>query len=313
VRQPKLQRLIFAALAAACALLVSGAPARAAGPAFVYDDYGAALSAFVGDDGMVDYRGLRADAGTLDAFVGALAALDPGRYERWPEQEKIAFWVNAYNGLTLKAVISHYPIRPSFLGSLRFPENSIRQIPGVWDRLRFSVMGRERTLDEIEHAVLRGEFHEPRIHVALVCAAMGCPPLRREPYTGEQLSAQLDDQARRFLADPAKFRIDRAEGRAYLSPIFKWFGADFAASGREQAGFPGRSPAQRAVLAFVSRYLPEDDRRYLAGEQRYEIVYLDYDWSLNERRGPVLTERQCRRIGLGGRGITWRRGANTDP
>ena len=90
----------------------------------------------------------------------------------------------------------------------------------MWDELKFTVMGRPMTLDGIEHGVLRKDYHVPRIHMALVCAAMGCPPLRNEPYTGERLFAQLDDQARRFLSNPARFRNERREGgeRAIIFP-----------------------------------------------------------------------------------------------
>jgi hypothetical protein len=144
------------------------------------------------------------------------------------------------------------------------------------------VLGEEITLDHIEHEVLRKEFNEPRIHVALVCAAMGCPPLRNEPFTGEDLDTQLDDQSKTFLANPEKFRIDRDAGTVYLSSIFEWFGEDFVMTYKPDEGYSGHSESERSVLKFASEYLGDEDARYLK-EEAYEIEYLDYDWSLNER------------------------------
>jgi hypothetical protein len=194
---------------------------------FDYSDYGVVLKSYVDDRGLVNYKALKANRQGLDKFAASLAQLDPQVYDAWNEKEKIAFWINAYNALTLLAIINHYPIKASLLGSLRFPKNSIRQIPGVWDKLQFTVMGRKITLDGIEHEILRAKFNEPRIHMALVCAALGCVVLRDEPYTRDRLDEQLNDQTIRLIKDSRKFRIDREKPRVYLSPIFKWFGGDF--------------------------------------------------------------------------------------
>ena len=247
-----------------------------------YDHYAVALKSFVDDQGVVNYRSLKASRQQLDAFVGALSRIDPVEYEKWSDAQKVAMWINAYNGLTLQAIINHYPIKSSFISSLRYPRNSIRQISGVWDKLEFVVMGRKRTLDSIEHSTLRQRFDEPRIHMALVCAAMGCPPLRNQPYRADGLDGQLDDQARRFLSDPLKFRIDRDKKLVYMSSIFKWFGDDFIKTyGTED--FADHGAAERAVLNFISKHLTDSDRRYLR-TQKYRIKYLSYDWSLNEQR-----------------------------
>lgn len=249
-------------------------------PLFPYDAYARVLKTYVNAQAMVNYKVLKAQQKDLDAFVPLLGRVDPDAYNRWSEKERIAFWVNAYNALTLAVIITHYPIQSSYLTSLVFPKNSIRQIPGVWDRIQFSVMGRKLVLNDIEHVILRRQFNEPRIHLALVCASIGCPSLRNEPYTGDRLDAQLDDQARRFLKDFRKFRIDRHQGRVHLSSIFKWFGGDFLKTYGTDEKFAGSGRTERAVLHFVSRYLDEPDRQYLVKE-KYSIAYLDYDWSLN--------------------------------
>jgi hypothetical protein len=204
--------LLVAALALLGAMSGGVWPGKAQATDPFYEDYAALLATRVNQRGMVYYQGLKANPQRLHAFLAALADLSPETYQKWSEPEKTALWINAYNALTLKAIIDHYPIRASLFKSLVYPRNSIRQIPGVWDGLRFPVMGKKMTLDEIEHGVLRQEFNEPRIHLALVCAALGCPPLRTEPYEGAKLDRQLNDQARVFLANPHKFRIDRGQG-----------------------------------------------------------------------------------------------------
>jgi hypothetical protein len=246
------------------------------------DDFAAVLKTYVNQNGMVDYRGLKDNSGRLISFVAALDVLPQDVYQKWSVKEKIAFWINAYNALTLKAIIDNYPISAGFFKALAYPRNSIRQIPGVWDNLRFGVLGKRMTLDEIEHSTLRKDFNEPRIHLALVCAAMGCPPLRNEPYIGDKLDQQLDDQARHFLANSQKFAINRDQGKVYLSPIFKWFGGDFVKTYGTDREFAGFSPEERAVLNFITKYFKAQDQEYLR-QGVYTISYLDYDWSLNEQ------------------------------
>jgi len=215
-------------------------------------------------------------------FASQLADLDPQTFDAWNSTDRMSLWINAYNGLTLMAIVDDYPIQSSFLASLRFPKNSIRQISGVWDRLEFEIMGRPTTLDQIEHGILRQDFNDPRIHFALVCAALGCPPLRNEPYLGDRLDEQLDDQVRQFLEDSKKFRIDRSTNTVYLSKILDWYGEDFSSESGDPVYFRGHDLEEKAVLRFISEYLSPEERKYLK-EADYRLRYLDYDWSLNER------------------------------
>lgn len=269
----------LAALLALVGLLVGSA---AQATELNYQHFAAALEQYVDDTGLVYYQGLKANPQELKEFVTQVDQLDRAVYEQWGDQTKIAFWINAYNALTLQAIIDNYPIQVSFWKAAIYPKNSIRQINGVWDELQFGVMGKKMTLDEIEHNVLRAEFNEPGIHIALVCAAIGCPPLRNEPYSGKHLDAQLNDQARKFLNNPIKFRLDTRTATVALSPIFKWFGADFVKTYGTDKRFSDRSDPERAVLNFISAYLDDGDLSYLT-TGAYSIDYLDYDWSLNER------------------------------
>ncbi|MDA2916843.1 DUF547 domain-containing protein [Nitrospinae bacterium AH_259_B05_G02_I21] len=261
-------------------------PAYAAGPngdAFSTDGYAYVLKTYVNDRGMVNYKGLKADREKLDSYVRAMERLDRAVFERWSKSEQIAFWINAYNAIVLKTIIDNYPITPSFFKLAVFPRHSIWHISGVWDDIKHPIMGRPMSLNAIEHETLRKDFNEPRLHVSIVCAAISCPPLRDEPFTGKRLEAQLEDQARRFVANPHNFQIDRAARRVELSSIFKWFGEDFVATYGTDNTFNGHRPVVRAVLSFASRHLGAEDRRYL-DTQQYSIHYTDYDWSLNEQR-----------------------------
>jgi len=231
--------------------------------------------------GMVDYRDLKRDRESLDKFALQLSTLPRSTYDSWDDKSKISFWINAYNGLTLLAITDNYPIESSFLRSLRYPKNSIRQISGVWDSLNFQVMGQPITLEEIEHGILRAQFEEPRIHVALVCAAMGCPPLRNEPYEGSRLDEQLNDQANRFFGDPKKFRIDRGTNTVYLSRILDWFGEDFIDQ-YQKPGFRGSDIEEGAILEFAIRSVSSEAAEYLV-KKSYAVEFLDYDWTLNEQ------------------------------
>jgi hypothetical protein len=177
------------------------------------------------------------------------------------DQEEVAFWINAYNILAIEIVARNYPVASiKDIGSLLRP---------VWKRRAGTIDRRLVTLDGIEHRTLR-PLGDPRIHGAIVCASLSCPPLRREPYRAENLDAQLDDNVRRWLADPRKgVAVDPGAGTLRLSSIFKWFAEDFEAQG--------------GVLAFVERYGPEEARA-LVREQgaRVRIRHLEYDWSLND-------------------------------
>ncbi len=251
--------------------------------AFSYDDYAAVLKDHVDDAGMVDYKKLKAAPQKLNAFVAAMSKVQPNSYDGWNKKEQIVLWLNAYNALTLKAIVDNYPIKSSFFRSRIYPKNSIRQIPGVWSKIKFNVMGRDLTLGHIEHEILRKKFNEPRIHMAMVCAAMGCPPLLNKPYTAQKLNEPLDDQTRRFLANPAKFRIDRNAGVVYLSPIFKWFKGDFVNKYSPDKNISNHSKEISAVLNFIAGHLEKPDRDYLLASN-FKIKYLKYDWSLNEQQ-----------------------------
>jgi hypothetical protein len=237
---------------------------------FSYSEYGEVLKKYVNKNGLVNYKQLQNNRQQLDSFIQSLAVVNPKTYEFWTEQEKIAFWINSYNALTLKSIIDQNPLK-----------NSIKDIPGVWRIRKFDVLGQSLSLNNIEHDILRKDFDEPRIHVALVCAAISCPPLRNEPYTESKLNQQLDNQVRQFITNNQGFRLDTTEGKIYLSSIFKWYGDDWSKKYQIEDKFSGNEK-ERAVLNFLTSYLSVQDRHYLE-QGNYKITYLKYDWSLNQQ------------------------------
>ena len=251
--------------------------------AFGYEKFDALLGAYVDDRGLVDYGALQEDRGDLDAFIRSMGSLDEEAFDAWAERERLAFWINAYNAITLLRIIDHYPIeKGGLISAFRFPANSIRQISGVWTDLTTAVMGKPITLDRIEHEILREEFREPRIHAAIVCAARSCPPLRNEAFRAERLEEQLAEQSRRFLASDSHFRIDREREKVYLSPILDWFGEDFVGVYNTGSEISQRGTERGAALEYVSRYISDEDARFLLSED-YSVSFLSYDWTLNEQ------------------------------
>lgn len=237
-----------------------------------YAGYEALLKRYVAD-GRVDYKGLKTDTTALDLYLDSAAGVEEAHFNQWAEPERLAFLINLYNAATLKLIVDHYPVKSiKDIGSI---------FKGPWAQPVVRLFGSAITLDNLEHGIVRKQYSEPRIHLALVCAAKGCPTLRSEAYTAEKLDAQLDDQSRRFLASPAGLRIDRGSKVVSFSSIFKWYGEDFVAGFSPPSGFSGLDKTERAVANFCSGFISASDGDHLKAGG-YSVKYLDYDWSLNE-------------------------------
>ena len=216
-------------------------------------------------NGLVDYDAFGRSA-EFSRYLALLDRVDPASLD---DNERLAYWINVYNAYTIELVNRHKErasirnINKSF-GFLR--------LKGPWSEQLVRAAGRTLSLDDVEHRIIRKEFHEPRVHFALVCAALGCPPLRSEAYTGARLDAQLDDQARRFLLrSPEKNRVDVATGTVYVSMIFRLYRDDFGGT-------------DASVGAFIARWYPEGAERLLLQSGKYSLRETDYDWSLNGMR-----------------------------
>lgn len=236
-----------------------------------YEIFDKVLKTYV-TDGIVNYSGLKNDPKALDAYLDNAAGVPEEQFNSWTEPRRLAFLINLYNAATLKLIIDHYPIK-----SIKDIGNFFK---GPWDQPAVKLFGKTITLNHLEHGILRKQYSEPRIHMVLVCAAKGCPPLRSEAYLAEKLEDQLSNQSRRYLLSPAGLGIDRGEKTVNFSSIFKWYGEDFIARYSPASGFTCLDKTERAVANFCSAFLVPADRDFLSAGG-YSVKYLDYDWSLN--------------------------------
>ncbi len=218
--------------------------------------YAALLEKYV-KEGVVDYKGFKNEASKLDRY---LTILENTETRGLPRNEQMAFYINAYNAWTIKLILTRYPDVKSIwdLGSRIFRWNS------PFKKKIARIDGKEMSLDDIEHGILRPRFKDPRVHFAVNCASKSCPPLRSKPYRGEVLDQQLDEAARAFINDP---RNNRLEGKKlHISSIFKWFKEDFGED----------------IVGFFLKFAHGDLKKGLESERgQIQVEYLDYDWSLN--------------------------------
>ena len=224
----------------------------------------ALLDQFVNQQGLVDYKGWKASSEAtkqLDAYLAELSLGDPSAEST--REATLAFWINAYNAVTVKGILREYPTT-----SIR---NHTAKLWGynIWKNLFLRINDAPINLDDIEHKVLR-KMNEPRIHFAIVCASIGCPRLLNEAYLADRLEEQLTTNANHFFAQAQNFRTDRSQNTVYLSSILSWFGEDFG-------------PNQAAQLKRISPYLPSDAEREFVGLSGVKVRFLDYDWGINQQ------------------------------
>jgi hypothetical protein len=215
-------------------------------------------------DGLVNYSALKASPAEVDSYLDQIAAVPKDDFRKWTEDQQLAFLINLYNAQTLRLIIEHYPVK-----SIKDIGSAFR---GPWDQPVVRLFGEKTTLKHLESGVLSKDYQVPEIHFALVCASLGCPELRNESYVADKLPHQLTDQGRRFLAASGKNSIDLGKRIVYLSPIFKWFNADFV----QKSG---------SILEFIQFYLTPELSEQI-GQGAFKIKYTEYDWSLNDSKEP---------------------------
>ncbi len=225
-----------------------------------YQPYHDLLQAHVAD-GKVDYHGFKKDETLLDQFLDRLNQTDP---EKLPDDQRLAFYINAYNSYTVKLILDNF--------NKNEPPSSIKKIGTLftspWKISFAKINGKPHSLDEIEHDIIRKQWKEPRIHFAVNCASVSCPPLIPEPYRGAEIDAQLERVTRAFLGDTARNYLEG--DTLYVSSIFKWYAGDFADD----------------PLQFFLHHSDGDFHAQLAGAgKNVKIKYLNYDWSLNTTAG----------------------------
>jgi len=254
------------------------APVLASGQGIDHDGWEALLQRHVveTDDGAstaVDYAGMASDRAALRRYLQRTAAVEREEFRQWSVSEQLAFLINVYNAQTVELILTAWP-----------ELESIRELGGLlespWEIEFFELLGERRSLDELEHEMIRGHYDEPRIHFAVNCASIGCPALSREAYEGGRLEGQLEAATRRFLGDRSRNRLEG--GVLHVSRIFDWYRGDF------ETGFRGAE----SLAGFLSLY--GDSLGLAASEQRalrqgdIDIRYLEYDWRLNGTAGDDL-------------------------
>ena len=214
------------------------------------------VKAHVKPTGLVDYKGFVREKAKLESYLKLLSANAPDR-KTWTKNQQLAYWVNAYNAFTVKLIVDNYPVK-----SIRDlgPALKIPMIKDVWHYKFFKIGGVESSLDEIEHSILRKEFDEPRIHFAINCASVSCPPLLNEAFVAEKIESQLTKVTTSFINDSSRNKI--TSNQAQISSIFSWFKGDFTKKG--------------TLIDFLNTYSK------VKLKSSAKISHLDYNWNLNE-------------------------------
>jgi hypothetical protein len=248
---------------------------------FSYEDYAHVLDTYVDEHGLVNYSKLVQNPGNLDRFYNQIAAVSPDSHPTlFPtENDRLAYWINAYNSTVIKGVVEYYPINsvedveePALL--FFFPSKS-----GFFLFQRFTYGSIETNLYQLENSVFRDRFDDPRIHFALNCASSSCPRLPRQPFYPESLEYQLQEETKNFINSPENVRYDSNGNVLYLSSIFDWYEDDFI------NWIKGHYPEQKPTLAnFVMKYLlPETFQSIGQSVENLKIVFLPYDWGINDQ------------------------------
>ena len=220
------------------------------------------------------YAGFAADRVALKSYLASLSGVSKASFDTFSKPQQMAFLMNTYNAFTIELILTRYPKLTSIkeLGSL---------IQSPWKKKFIPLLGEQLSLDVIEQDMLRerGRFDDPRLHFAVNCASIGCPPLREEAFVAERLDTQLDEQARRFLSDRSRNRWNAEQQRFEVSKIFDWYAVDF------KLGHRGIG----SVGAFLTRHADQltdlpAERERARGQAVAKISYLDYDWKLNDAR-----------------------------
>lgn len=223
----------------------------------LHDPWNDILNDYV-EDGVVSYGKLKSSARDMQKLDNYLEALGKADLKTYSRDERLAYWINAYNAFTVKLILNHYPVK------------SIRDIKDPWKRKIWLAAGERLGLDDIEHKKLRHELQEPRIHFAIVCASIGCPELYNNAFRAKDLDQTLDKVARSFFSDRKNIFVELSGDNTilHLSRIFKWFGSDFGKSDQER-------------IDFILPYLKKADAGKIKNTKKIKIKFLDYDWGLN--------------------------------
>ncbi|MFT5289961.1 MAG: hypothetical protein ACI82F_002032 [Planctomycetota bacterium] len=213
-----------------------------------------------------DYAALAKERGELDAYLGELSAVERADLESWAKPQRFAFWINAYNAFTILKVIDNLPLDSIRDLDKSFGLNTVFEQEWIpLKALHPSGKLKRMSLNDIEHTILRERFKDARIHAAVNCASISCPPLLGEAFVPDRLDAQLSSQMRAFVADRVRNTFNRDDNSVRLSKIFDWFADDFKRD-------------TDSVRDYLVRFASEADAEFL---REAKLKYASYDWDLN--------------------------------
>jgi hypothetical protein len=274
-----MRRLASLALILAGVTIGAGAQEPAPPPVDpLHKPFDAILDVYV-RDGLVYYRALKLERQRFDRYLASLAEAQVPAGDR---DRQLAFWVNAYNAFVLRTVIDHYPISGR---AAMYPRNSIRQVPGAFEKRSFRAAGRSVTLDQIEKDILV-PMGDARALLALGRGAVGGGRLRSEAYTAERIDQQLESAARESVDRHELVNIDRGNGVISVNPMFSWREAAFVQFYADKAppAFAQRSALERAVLGLIRPTALRTELDFLEQNQ-FRVEFHDFDWRLNDLTG----------------------------
>lgn len=233
-------------------------------------------------DGLVYYYALRQERAKFDRYVASIGEVSADTVSKWPQPRQLSYWINAYNAFVLRTVIDSYPIRGK---ASDYPANSIRQIPGAFERRTFRAGGRQLTLDAIERDVIGG-FDDPRALLALSRGAVGGSRLKSEAYSADRLDQQLTAMTSELVTRRVLVQVDAGNNRLSVNPMFSWREALFTRTlaTRAPAMYATRSPIERAVLALIEPLIVPNEREFLR-KNEFSMVFHEFDWRLNDLTG----------------------------
>jgi hypothetical protein len=222
----------------------------------------------------VDYGLLFKQPNKLNEYLAVLSSVKKSEYALWTGDEQLSFLINAYNGFTLQLINQNYAKFEN--GKAESIKDLGRFFSSPWKKSFFTLLDKKRNLDDVEHNMIRAWFERPRIHAAVVCAAISCPPLRNEAFVADKLDLQLDDQMRQFLSDDQSNTINIRDNRVRLSSIFKWYAEDF------EKGQQGFNSIKDLIELYQADIANDPQQLTFLQKQGFSIRYLDYDWRLND-------------------------------
>ena len=239
------------------------------------------LRSYVDDAGNVDYERWQrneADVQSLDAYLAAVSRYSPeSTPERFEKQsDELAYWLYAYNAYVIKSILDRWPLES--VTDVKAPLELVKGL-GFFYQLRFLFGGEAYSLYSVENDIIRARYSDARIHFVLNCASESCPVLRPELPEGDQLEPFLQQAAVDFINDERNVRIDHDKNEIVMSTIFKWFRKDFINDLRRRG-----LPSERGVIDYVASVASEELKKELSRTDNYNLVFADYDWSINERK-----------------------------